>query len=113
MSLTTTPPGVVDYNTPDTPTTVAPGHTTPAALTTTPAPRLIPNAFVELLTGGQALNARNVAAADAGAVFQGTVAGVLNNYQVTAGTDAQSSPTIIHPANYDAGTNAFVFTHLA
>jgi hypothetical protein len=125
MSFTTTPPAVVDYNTPATPTGTAPGHstpaalsnsapdhTTPSALTSTPPDRLFPDAFVELSSGGRSLKARTVLAADAGAVFQGTVAGVLKNYQVNAGTDPESLPNIVHPANYDAGTNAFVFTLL-
>jgi hypothetical protein len=109
-SYTTTAPGSVN---PPALSAVAPTGTTPAALSAVAPGRIFRDMFAELATGGRALKSRAVSAADQGAVFQGTVAGVVKYYQVTAGTDAESSPNVLHPVNYDAGTNAFVFTLLA
>jgi hypothetical protein len=114
MSLTSTPPGVIDYITPLTPTT-APAvplnpNDVPVPLPIMPS-TFIP-AFSGLVAGGTALNTLTASAADATAkrVVQGLDdSDDLASYQVIAGTNAQNSPTIVHPANYDAGTNAVVF----
>ncbi len=76
-------------------------------------PKSMPNSFTPLfveLTGSVgALDTLNVSAADSGRIIQGTVTGALVSYQVSAGDDAEDSPGIIRPANFHAGTNAYVF----
>ena len=69
-------------------------------------------AFVELNTGPARLQLLTVSAGDVGKILQGTVAGELKSYQVRVGTDAESLPAIVHPANFDAVVNAFVFVEL-
>lgn len=99
-SLTTQPPGILN-----------PDGSTPGVPS---VPSVFTPAFIELTGGGNSLSTLNANAADAavGKILQGTVAGVLKNYQVRVGTDAQDLPGIVHPANFDAVTNAVVFVQL-
>jgi hypothetical protein len=130
------------HTTPEAPTGTAPGHTTPAAPSaiapddvsiadytpttypagtgvdvTSPTPLLVmpatfSPAFVELTGSAAALDHLTVAPHDVGRIIQGTVATELKSYQVRAGTDAPALPGLVRPANYHAGTNAFVFVQL-
>lgn len=119
--------GAPSHTTPAALTQSAPGATTPAPLTTDPAvPRPPPDgniaslpsmpasfipAFIELTGPGPSLETLPASAADAAVsrVLQGLVGGALKTYQVVGGTDAQELPGIVHPINYDAETNPFIF----
>ena len=68
-------------------------------------------AFTALTGAGAALASLNASTTDAtnGLVLEGIVGGTRVAYQVRAGTDAQSLPGIVRPANFDAVNNAVVF----
>lgn len=126
-ALTNTAPGSTN---PPALSNTAPGQTTPLALTDQPPatevwgsedPASLPSmpasfqpAFIEVSGVGPTLKALNANAADAaaGKIVQGTVGGVLKSYQVRAGTDDEDLPGIVHPANFNADTNAVVFVQL-
>ncbi|MFA6290108.1 MAG: hypothetical protein WC661_22200 [Opitutaceae bacterium] len=66
-------------------------------------------AFIELTEGDVSLDKLNASSDDFGKLVEGTVDGERKSYQVRAGTDAQTLPGIVHPANFHAITNPFVF----
>ncbi len=103
LALMGNPPGTLDW----------PAGTLTTAGLPTMAATFTP-AFNGLTGTGNTLASLNANTADAaaGKIIQGTVNGALKSYQVTAGADAQSLPGIVRPANYDAFSNAVVFSEI-
>lgn len=68
------------------------------------------------LTGGTSTALDGIVTAasaiETGRIVAFTLSGVLEHYQLTAGTTAESSPSVIRPDDYNASTNARVWVRL-